>query len=443
MIDQQIDRNDVVISSRIRLARNISDFPFVSTCSDDQRHEIESTVRSQLSQVNQLEQVSLLDSCQLETLERKFLLDLQQIEPPVLDLNSTAVVSDLSDDVRFDEVSAPEESSSLDPSSEESLDCLADSMMAELEAVDFDLQHDLEFPLGGENGESCVTINEEDHLRLTVTRNDLNLEAAWDQINELDNLIEQHINYAFSPRWGYLTACPANVGTGMRVSVLVHLPALVLTGQADKVFRSLQRINVVARGVYGEAAIGDFFRISNQATLGVDESELIEQVTSVIPELVRFERQAREFLLDENREGVRRDVATALEQLCRWDLEDDSEQSHEQILSLISKVRMGISVGLLDQHDARRVHRLFAMVQLRQDLAGAVADENYRAASDLQAQIAELELGAQSSDRPSIVDAVDSAEMKQGAELDGEAADEPLEEDDPSNSEWFNEGDSQ
>jgi protein arginine kinase len=238
---------------------------------------------------------------------------------------------------------------------------------------------------------ASLTINEEDHLRITVTRNDLNLGVAWDQINQLDDRIEQQLGYAYCSRWGYLTACPANVGTGMRVSVLVHLPALAMTGQIDKIIRSLQRINIVARGVFGDKAVGDFFRISNQATLGINESDLIKQVSNVIPELVKYEREARKFLVSENREGLWREVALALEEICQWDLDDDSEHSHEQILTLLSQVRMGVGTGLIGQDDANRVNRLFSLVQLRHRLLAAVEREDYRQASELRDQIAQLE----------------------------------------------------
>jgi len=405
VIDQQLERNDVVISSRIRLARNIADFPFVSTCSDDQRAEIESTVRNQLTQDAQLDDLAFVDSFELESLERQFLMDLQLVaepKPDAIRIDSKNVDSPAADSQVVDSVQ------SLDDTTPDALlESVSDLNVSDLsggesetKAADFELAIEESASQEASRDESagddwtetsCLTINEEDHLRLTVTRNDLNLSAAWDQINSLDDRIEQHLNYAFNPRLGYLTACPANVGTGMRVSVLVHLPALVRTGKSDKVFRSLQRINVVARGVFGEGAIGDFFRISNQATLGINESELIEQVIGVIPELVRYERQAREFLLEQNREGLRRDLTHALERLCKWDLDDQSEQSTEQILNLLSKVRMGVGIGLLTNKDADRVNELFQLVQLREDLATAIALEDYALAGGLRDQIETLE----------------------------------------------------
>ena len=127
-----------------------------------------------------------------------------------------------------------------------------------------------------------------------------------DQIDRLDDSIEQHLTYAFNPNLGYLTACPTNVGTGMRVSVLVHLPALVITKQIEKVFRSLQRINLVVRGLYGEGsqAMGDFYQISNQVTLGKTEADLVKQVGDVVPVVIDYERKARDFLINEQQNDL-------------------------------------------------------------------------------------------------------------------------------------------
>ncbi len=356
-IDEILDQNDVVISSRIRLARNIADFPFVNVCSDDQRERIESTVRDGLLDDELLSELSFVDSLELEALERQFLLDLQQVS-----FRNDA--SDSADTIKASKAVVSETAIKVDQAPAGPLDDL------------------------------CLTINEEDHLRLTVTRNDFDLVAAWQQISALDDQIEQHINYAFSPRWGYLTACPANVGTGMRISVLVHLPALVIAGQTEKVFRSVQRVNVVARGMFGDRAVGDFFRISNQSTLGCTESELIEQVASVIPALVKYEREARDFLLTQNREGVRRRVLVSLKELCRCDLDDNSRENNEEIMSLLSQVRMGLSMGLLGQEEANKVKRLFSLVHLRHRLFAAITREDYSEASSLRDQIKDLEISA-------------------------------------------------
>ncbi len=355
MIDDKLDQNDVVISSRIRLARNIADFPFVSTCSTEHLREIESTIAKGLNRDAELNQLSVINSAELDLLERQFLLDLQQISPPS---TSVGLVNKA-----ITEIAPTEAETQNDASPEVESACL--ETLATFDDI-------------------SLTINEEDHLRITITRGDLDLVAAWSEISQLDDLIERHLNYAFSPRWGYLTACPANVGTGMRVSVLVHLPALVLTGQIDKVFRGIQRVNVVARGVFGDRTTGEYYRISNQATLGLTETELIEQVTSVIPALVKYESQAREFLLIENREGLRRDVSLAMERLVKWDLDDNTEEDNEQVMSLLSKVRMGIGMGLLAPGSANQINQLFALVHLRHQLMAAIAKEDFRRASETE-----------------------------------------------------------
>ena len=358
MSDVPIEPNDIVISSRIRLARNIADFPFISTCSDDQRLEIESVVLKGIANDQVLSDLTLLDSFELNALERQFLMDLQLVSSPLQE--TTERVSGASEvgDIVSSESDVPAVSRELP--------------WEEL---------------------ASYSINEEDHLRITVNRSDLNLQAAWRQISAIDDRVESQLTYAFSQQLGYLTACPANVGTGMRVSVLMHLPALVMTGQVEKVMRSLQRLNVVARGEFGDSAVGDFFRVSNQATLGMDEDSLIEQVTAIVPRLIKYEQEARRFLVEQNREGLRRDVADSLEKLCRLDLEDEDSESHEHIMQCLSKIRMGVGMGLLEQADADRVNRLFALVQLRDQLVVAIAREDYREASELRDRIAALEKG--------------------------------------------------
>ncbi|MGI9497428.1 MAG: ATP--guanido phosphotransferase [Mariniblastus sp.] len=372
MNEVPIEPNDIVISSRIRLARNIADFPFISTCSDDQRLEIESVVLKGIANDQVLSDLTLLDSFELNALERQFLMDLQLVSSPLRETTERVAGASESGEV----VAAG----------------------ADVPAVTHELPWE---------ELASYSINEDDHLRITVNRSDLNLQAAWKQINALDDRVENQLTYAFSPQLGYLTACPANVGTGMRVSVLMHLPALVMTGQVEKVMRSLQRLNVVARGEFGDSAVGDFFRVSNQATLGVDEDSLIEQVTTVVPRLIKYEREARRFLIEQNREGLRRDVADSLEKLCRLDLEDEDSESHERIMQCLSKIRMGVGMGLLEQADADRVNRLFALVQLRDQLVVAIAREDYLEASELRDRIATLEKGGwrrESTDSGTILD---------------------------------------
>src|SRR5947209_15632997 len=130
------------------------------------------------------------------------------------------------------------------------------------------------------------------------------LPEVWDAVNQLDDRLEEQLAYAFHPQLGYLTACPTNVGTGIRVGVMLHLPGLVQAKQIDKVFRALHKINLAVRGLYGEGtqAFGDFYQISNQQTLGKSETELIKNLSDVIPQIISYERQARKSLVEEKRQ---------------------------------------------------------------------------------------------------------------------------------------------
>ncbi len=229
-------------------------------------------------------------------------------------------------------------------------------------------------------------VNEEDHLRIQVMKSGLDLTAAWDQINAIDDVIESRLTYAFNERWGYLTACPTNVGTGMRVSVMLHLPALVITRQIEKVFRSLQKISLAVRGLYGEGsqAMGDFYQISNQITLGRSEEDLIKQVSDVVPVLIDYERRAREFLVRESQKDLHDRVSRAYGILCTA-----QTISSEETMHLLSSVRMGINLGLIEDLAIPTVNKLFIHTQPAhlQKLRGVeldTADRNIERANYLQ-----------------------------------------------------------
>jgi protein arginine kinase len=231
-----------------------------------------------------------------------------------------------------------------------------------------------------------VMINEEDHLRMQVMNSGLDLYSAWERIDRIDDWIEQKVTYAFHDRLGYLTACPTNVGTGMRVSVMLHLPALVITRQIDKVFRSLQKISLAVRGLYGEGsqAMGDFYQISNQITLGRREEDLIKQVSEVIPVMINYERRAREFLIKESQKDLHDRVSRAFGILCTA-----QTISSEETMMLLSSVRMGVNLGLIEDVAIPTINQLFIHTQPAhlQKLRGAelsTADRNIERAIYLQ-----------------------------------------------------------
>lgn len=324
--------SDIVISSRIRLARNLADFPFIRRCTDHDKAAIERSLREKLSQSESLQNLMYLDVSQLDQVDRQFLVERQLISRE-----------------------------------------LAESEGARSAAIDTHEQYSL-------------MINEEDHLRIQLMKSGLDLEAAWDQINEIDDRIESCVNYAFHERLGYLTACPTNVGTGMRVSVMLHLPALVITRQIEKVFRSLQKISLAVRGLYGEGsqAMGDFYQISNQITLGRSEPELLKQVGDIVPVLIDYERRAREYLVKESQKDLHDRVSRAFGILCTA-----QTISSEETMHLLSSVRMGINLGLISDIAIPTINQLFIQTQPAhlQKIRGSelgTADRNIERANYLQ-----------------------------------------------------------
>jgi protein arginine kinase len=299
--------SDIVMSSRIRLARNLADYPFIRRCTDIDRATIESTVRERLSADDRLKELTFINVASLENLDRQFLVERQLISREHADADGARAV-----------------------------------------AID-------------KNEGMSLMVNEEDHLRLQVMKSGLDLYGAWAEINRIDDVIEEHVTYAFHKQLGYLTACPTNVGTGVRVSVLVHLPALVITKHIDKVFRSLQRINLAVRGLYGEGsqAMGDFYQVSNQITLGKCEEELIKQVGDVVPVLIEYERKAREYLISgENQHDLFDQVSRAY-----GTLQNAQQISSEETLYLLSQVRMGINLGLIGDLEIPVLNKLLIHTQ--------------------------------------------------------------------------------
>ncbi len=325
--------SDIVISSRIRLARNLADFPFIRRCSDEDRISIERTVRAKMETIDGWDEVRYIDLEQLPEIDRQFLVERQLISREMADADGARAVA-------------------IDPEEQFS-----------------------------------VMINEEDHLRIQVMHSGLDLQSAWDQINALDDQLEASILYAFHPKFGYLTACPTNVGTGLRVSVMLHLPALVITRQIEKVFRSMQRINVTVRGLYGEGSqyTGDFYQVSNQITLGHREEDLVALVgDNVVPRIIEYERKARDFLVEQGQQDLHDDVSRAL-----GILTTAKKISSEETMHYLSKVRMGVNLGLIEDVQVGTINKLFIHTQpahlqkLQGRLLGS-SDRNVERATYLQ-----------------------------------------------------------
>lgn len=211
-----------------------------------------------------------------------------------------------------------------------------------------------------EPGTIALMLNEEDHLRIQCLASGLDLTSIFERSQEVARKLSQVIDFAFHARFGYLTSCPTNVGTGMRVSVMLHLPALVFAKQIDKVFNSVSKMNLAVRGFYGEGtkALSDLYQISNQVTLGRSAEKLLEDVRRVLPKIVSFERDVRAQLLENDRLILEDKVWRALG-ILRTARTIASEEAFEHL----SLVRMGVHLGLIDELDIESVNRTFNVCQ--------------------------------------------------------------------------------
>ena len=298
---------DVVISCRVRLARNLAGFCFLSRCSAAARSEIEEKLRSIFCELGVGEEAFYVDVCGAAAVEREVLIERQLISRYHARIDGPRGVY-----------------------------------------------------IGG--GESfAAMVNEEDHIRMHYLRAGLQLQECWAELNRLDNRIEEQVDYAFDEKYGYLTACPTNIGTGIRVSVMLHLPALKMTGEIDKVLRAAKDMNLTVRGTHGEGteALGDLYQVSNQVTLGVSEEQLVDEFTnSIVPKMVEYERSAREQLAARNPASLDDKVGRAMGLLGNARLVSSQEALH-----LLSHLRMAVNMGRIKNVGIGSINELFLLTQ--------------------------------------------------------------------------------
>ena len=206
----------------------------------------------------------------------------------------------------------------------------------------------------------CIMINEEDHLRIQVLRPGLDFGSVWKHADELDSGIESAINYAYDGELGFLTACPTNLGTGMRASVMMHLPGLVMSKNMDKVINAVNQLGIAVRGLFGEGsdANGSIFQISNQQTLGESESAIIERLNSTLESLVKQENFAREKLLQDDRTRLIDKMSRAIGSLKTCHLIQSAEA-----MDLLSLVRLATDFGMMPDKFRGLADRMFIEVQ--------------------------------------------------------------------------------
>jgi len=206
----------------------------------------------------------------------------------------------------------------------------------------------------------CVMINEEDHLRMQALRPGLQLRQAWTAVDRLDSELEQKLQYAFNGDWGYLTACPTNIGTGARVSAMLHLPGVVLAEQINPIIQSVNKLGLAVRGLYGEGteALGNVFQVSNQMTLGETESAIVERLEKVLAQIIEHEENARATLLEKKPKLVYNHIGRAYGILA-----NAHSISSKETMNLLSLMRLGVDLGVFPGVDRALVDELFIMTQ--------------------------------------------------------------------------------
>ncbi|MCC8190080.1 MAG: protein arginine kinase [Planctomycetes bacterium] len=206
----------------------------------------------------------------------------------------------------------------------------------------------------------AVMVNEEDHLRLQCLISGLSVQAAYEKVNRLDDQLSERLSYAFDPFYGYLTSCPTNVGTGLRVSVMLHLPALVMTRHIEKVFRAVYEMRMAVRGFYGEGteAFGELYQISNQITCGRSELDIIDDMEAVIGAIIQYEEKARAELASSDRSQLEDRIWRS------WGvLQHARMMSSEEAMRHLSSLRLGVVMGMLDRLGLPDLQRLFLYSQ--------------------------------------------------------------------------------
>lgn len=327
----------IVVSSRVRLARNIKGAAFPGWAKEDERLRLCESIRGASMAVADLGRGPFLDMGALEKVEKDILIERHLISRELAAMGRGSGVI-LRDDTSV-----------------------------------------------------AIMINEEDHLRMQVISPGMSVQEQWDAMDQLDTALSQHLEYAFSPRLGYLTACPSNVGTGLRVSVMLHLTGLRLLNEIEPVIKGLDKIGLAVRGVMGEGseAEGNIFQISNQATLGESESEIVDLLRKVGGELVQHERNARSRLLEDRLSFVKDYIGRALGIMMHACLLASGE-----VTDLVAALRFGVEVGMVRKIAPSELNEIMLLTQPGhlQKLYGQAISSEER--DELRAQLVKQRIAA-------------------------------------------------
>ncbi|MCZ0703506.1 protein arginine kinase [Natronobacillus azotifigens] len=300
--------NDIVMSTRVRLARNFSNVPFPLTANKEKLSVVSNTLKTHFENQSfeQYENLEFFSMEQMQALEKRVLVEKHLISPHLVekDLESGVLISN--------------------------------------------------------NEQVSLMINEEDHIRLQLYFPGLQLDRGLKEAFRFDDWLEEKINYAFEEKRGYLTSCPTNAGTGLRASVMMHLPALTLTRKMSKMIPAINQLGLVVRGMYGEGseALGNIYQISNQITLGRSEQDIIEDLQSVVEKMIERERFARKMLVEQSalrlEDRIFRSYGT---------LKYSRIMESKEAATCLSDLRLGIDVGYIDHLSKTILNELMVLTQ--------------------------------------------------------------------------------
>ena len=305
-LDASGEHSDIVLSSRIRLARNIKGFTFSTKIKPEEEEQIRQEVLAVLDREKPISGMSRIDMAELKPFESNYLLEKHLVSTDLLShrRNGSVII--------------------------------------------------------GDKFRVSMMINEEDHLRIQSIASGFDLNACWKKAEALEELIGKNLEYDFHPKFGYLTSCPTNTGTGLRGSVLIHLPGLVLTKEIQKVLRGISQIGLTFRGLYGEGSevLGNFFQISNQVTIGKSEQELIDHLVQITGQIIEHERNARAILFKDAGYYIQDKVWRAY-----GILEYARTISGEEVMNLLSAIRLGVSMKLINGLSVSKINQILIFSQ--------------------------------------------------------------------------------
>lgn len=283
--------DDIVMSTRIRLARNLTDYRFPLSFSEDEALQIDRSVRHVFEDAEPGEyRLSYFPIKEMTALQRQALIEKHLISPQLARRESVGAV-----------------------------------LLSEDESI-------------------SILINEEDHLRIQCLSPGLCLTETYKRAENIDRLLEEQLHYAYHDGFGYLTSCPTNIGTGLRASVMMHLPALTMTNQMNGLIQAMTRLGMTVRGIYGEGSgnLGNIYQVSNQITLGKTEEDILIDLQSVTEKFIQKERQARQALMARAAIMLEDKVHRALGVLMSARI-----LSSEESATCLSNVMLGVDLGLI------------------------------------------------------------------------------------------------